>query len=351
MALSSLAYLDQLLGDANVVSLMGTEADINAMIAFERGLAKAEAEHGLIEPAAAAGIDSSLQSFQPDVAKLSEATLKDGVVVPELVKQLRAAAGSHGSSVHFGATSQDVIDTALALKLKAVLAVFEGRLLELDATFDDLLRRFEHKPVMAQTRMQAAIEIAAGDRLRVWRKSIIRVAAELHTIQREALIVSLAGAAGTSEKFGDKIAEVRQSLAIILGLSVPNYVPHADRGRFADLANWLARLTGALGKLGQDVALMAQSDRQEIAISGGGGSSAMPHKQNPVRAEVLVALARFNAVQVSAVHQALIHEQERSGAAWTLEWMVLPQMIEAAGTALLHAQGMLSNIERIGKTV
>ena len=142
---------------------------------------------------------------------------------------------------------------------------------------------------------------------------------------------------------------MRQSLAVSLGLSVPDYVPHAARDRIAALGGWLSLVTGALGKLGQDVALMAQNEIGEIALAGGGGSSAMAHKQNPVRAEVLVSLARFNAVQVSGLHQALVHEQERSGAAWTLEWLILPQMLNATGTALVHAEVLLGRVRRIGK--
>jgi 3-carboxy-cis,cis-muconate cycloisomerase len=171
----------------------------------------------------------------------------------------------------------------------------------------------------------------------------------LETVRCENLILSLAGAAGTAEKFGGDADAVRQSMADALGLAVPAYVPHAARGRIADLGGWLSRVNGALGKIGQDIALMAQNEIAEIALSGGGASSAMPHKQNPVRAEVLVTLARFNATQVSALHQSLVHEQERSGAAWTLEWLVLPQMLNATGVALKHAANLLSGIKRVGK--
>ena len=120
------------------------------------------------------------------------------------------------------------------------------------------------------------------------------------------------------------------------------------REGIADYANLLSLVTGSLGKMGQDVALMAQQGLDEITLTGGGGSSAMPHKQNPVSAELLVTLARFNAVQLSALHLAMVHEQERSGSAWTLEWMVLPQMLAATARALAVAQDMTQRITRIG---
>jgi 3-carboxy-cis,cis-muconate cycloisomerase len=120
------------------------------------------------------------------------------------------------------------------------------------------------------------------------------------------------------------------------------------RENLADYANWLSLVTGSLGKMGQDIALMAQQGIDEIALSGGGGSSAMPHKQNPVLAETLVTQARFNATQLPAMHHALVHEQERSGSAWPLELMVLPAMVTTTGTALTHAHNLISQITRVG---
>ncbi|RVN80916.1 3-carboxy-cis,cis-muconate cycloisomerase, partial [Sinorhizobium meliloti] len=115
-----------------------------------------------------------------------------------------------------------------------------------------------------------------------------------------------------------------------------------------DFAHLRSLVTGSLGKFGQDVALMAQAG-DEIVLAGGGGSSAMPHKQNPVAAEVLVTLARFNATQVSAIHQSLVHEQERSGSAWTLEWLILPQMVGATAAALRLAAELAGNVRRLGR--
>jgi 3-carboxy-cis,cis-muconate cycloisomerase len=158
--------------------------------------------------------------------------------------------------------------------------------------------------------------------------------------------VQFGGAAGTLEKLGDKGPAVRAALAAKLGLGdAPQW--HSQRDALAEFASLLSLITGSLGKFGQDVALMAQAG-SEITLSGGGGSSAMPHKQNPVKAEALVALARFNATQLSGMHQALVHEQERSGAAWTLEWLLLPQMAVATAAALRLAAELAGQIESLG---
>ncbi|MDB5524137.1 MAG: 3-carboxy-cis,cis-muconate cycloisomerase [Rhizobium sp.] len=343
------SFLNDLLFDPELSHLVGTDADCAAMLKFEMALAEAEAANGLISEDAALTIVEMGATFAPGIVTLQHATLKDGVVVPEFVRELRDYVGGDASQyLHFGATSQDVIDTVLALKLKRVFILFESRLQVLLETLDGLVNVHGQNQLMGRTRMQAAIPITVADRLDVWRGLVSRAGDDLASVREKNLILSLAGPAGTSEKFGNKIDAVRNSLAGLLGLSVPDYVPHAARDRIATLGNWLSLVTGALGKIGQDIALMAQNEIAEIALEGGGGSSAMAHKQNPVRAEVLVSLARFNAVQVSGLHQALVHEQERSGAAWTLEWLILPQMLNATGTALTHAQALLDQVRRIG---
>jgi 3-carboxy-cis,cis-muconate cycloisomerase len=344
-------FLEPLLTDKALIALIDTKVELEAMLSFEVALAEAQAEWGLIGKEVAAEIIKSAHDFRPDLGQLAGATLRDGVVVADFVKQFKAHVGApYNESVHFGATSQDVIDTALAMKLRGVFELFDGRLMAILNALDRLVAAHGSNELMGRTRMQAAIPIKVADRLAVWRGLIERAHIALGPVRSHIEIVSLAGPAGTAEKFGDKIDDIRHSLAASLRLSVPDYIPHAARDRIGALGNWLSEITGALGKIGQDIALMAQNEIGEIALEGSGGSSAMAHKQNPVRAEVLVSLARFNAVQVSGLHQALVHEQERSGAAWTLEWLILPQMLNAAGTALVHAQTLLESVRRIGKS-
>ncbi len=340
-------FLSGLFGDEEVETFLGTEAELAAMLRFEIALAEAEAETGVIPPEAANAIAKKLAGFKPDLAMLRNGVARDGVVVPELVRQMREAIGTpHADRLHFGATSQDVMDTALVLRLKPVLEVFERRLDELVDRFGDLDQRFGKNPLMGRTRMQAAIQISAGDRIRIWRDPLLRHRARLEALRPSLLTVQFGGAAGTLDKLGSKGAAVRAALAQRLGLEdTPQW--QSQRDRIAEFAGFLALITGSLGKFGQDIVLMAQAG-DEIALSGGGGSSAMPHKQNPVAAEILVTLARFNATQLSGMHQALIHEQERSGSAWSLEWLILPQMVVAAGAAMRLATELTARIDRIG---
>ncbi len=342
-------WLAGLVGDAEVAALLGPEAELAAMVRFEIALAAAQARRGVIPDEAAATITARLGGFAPDLAALARGAARDGVVVPEFVRQMRAAVGEpHATRVHFGATSQDVIDTALVLRLARILPVFASRLRSILAGLDMLDTRFGQRPLMGRTRMQAAIPITVGARLASWRDPLARQAVRLETLAPEILVVQLGGAAGTLEKLGAEGPAVRAAVAEALGLGdAPQW--HSQRDRIAELGGWLATTSGALGKFGQDVALMAQTGG-EIALSGGGASSAMPHKANPVGAEILVALARFNAAQLGGLQQAMVHEQERSGAAWTLEWLLLPPMLLATAAALRAGGQLAASIERIGET-
>ena len=340
-------WLAGLVGDAELAALLGPEAELAAMLAFERALAEAEADAGVIPADPAAAIAAALAGFRPDMPALAAATTRDGVVVPEFVRQLRASVGEpHAARVHFGATSQDVIDTALVLRLKAALPVLAARLDAVVAALDAVDARFGGRTLMGRTRMQAAIPITVGSRIASWRGPLVRQRARLDALVAEVLVVQFGGAAGTLEKLGDKAGAVRAALAAALGLGdAPQW--QSQRDRIGELGGWLATTTGALGKFGQDVALMAQAGG-EIALAGGGSSSAMPHKANPVGAEVLVALARFNAAHSGGLQQAMVHEQERSGAAWTLEWLLLPPMLIATGAALRTARQVATSIESLG---
>lgn len=338
-----------LLGDAEASSLFTAEAEIRAMLSFETALAQAEAEVGLIDHDAAVRITKACDSFIPDYEALKLANGKDGVVVPELVNQLRKAVGKkHAPSVHLGATSQDVIDTSLVLRLKTLCRMLDARLETLITALSHLDKKHGAKALMGRTRMQPAISIKVADRIGAWRDPLIRHRERLIILSQALFIVQFGGAAGTLDRLGGKAVAVRTKLARTLKLGdAPQW--HSQRDRLAEFSNLLSLITGTLGKFGTDIALLAQLG-DEIVLDGGGTSSAMSHKQNPVAAELLVTLARFNAIQLSGMHLALVHEQERSGSAWSLEWMLLPQMAIATAASLNLALRMCSNIKSIGQS-
>lgn len=338
-------YLGGLLGDADLAPFFSVEADVRAMLAFEIALAKAQGGARVIPGEAAETIAAALAGFSPDVEALRLGVGRDGVVVPDLVRQLREAVASDAAAfVHFGATSQDVVDTSLALRLKPVLEILDARVAAVSTALQALDERDGAIEVMAHTRMQAAIPVPASRKIRSWRDPLARHRERLEEVATDIAILHFGGAAGTLEKLGDKADEVTRQLADLLDLKPVERARHSERDFVAALASWLSLVTGSLGKMGQDIALAAQSELAEIRLSGGGGSSAMPHKVNPVGAETLVTLARFNATLVAGMHQSLVHENERSGAAWTLEWMLLPQMVMACGVSLRIAEALVAQV-------
>ena len=191
--------------------------------------------------------------------------------------------------------------------------------------------------------MQAALPIPVASKIEAWSTPLGRARAALRALRPRLLVIQLGGPVGTRGELGDKADLVARRLAerLDLGLAEPW---HTARDPIGDLGNLLSLVTGALGKVGADVALLAQSEVAAIKVEGGGGSSAMAHKANPVNAELLVTLARFNAGMLGTLHQSLVHEYERSGAAWTLEWMVLPQMVVAASASLRIAHQLVGQI-------
>ena len=341
--------LGGLLGDPQAVAFFSVKADLDCMLRFEGALAQAEAAHGVIPVEAAQAIANALEGFEPDVRAIGAAAAHDGVVVPELVRQMRVAVGEpHGSHLHFGTTSQDLIDTSLMMRIKDLCDLLESRLVQAESELERLEDAFGGNALIARTRMQAAIPVTAADRIVAWRQPLAEHHARLAELKPRLLRLQFGGAAGTLDKLADKAAPVAEELAGLLDLGAPSRNWQTNRSAIAEFANWLSLVTGSLGKIGQDIVLMAQNGIDDIRLSGMGGSSAMPHKQNPVLAETLVTLARFNATQLAGMHHSLVHEQERSGAAWTLEWMLLPQMCVATGAATRNAIVLLGNVKEMG---
>lgn len=339
-------WLGGLFGDAEMAALWSPEAQLAGMRAFEAAWIRALAVAGLERPEAAEAAAQAIEAMAFDLADLRAGTARDGVVVPRLVAQIKAQVP--GVAVHRGATSQDVIDTAMALAMRASLALLERRLAALEGALDALEARFGALPLQGRTRMQAATTITVSDRLQSWCAPLSRHRARIAEIAPRVCVVQIGGASGDRAELGAAAGVVVAEVAQALDLADAPRCWHSQRDGVAEFASLLSLVSGTLGKIGQDICLMAQQGVEEIALAGGGGSSAMAHKQNPILAELLVTLARFNATQLSALHQSLVHEQERSGAAWALEWMCLPQMAEATGRATSVAVDLLTAVRRIG---
>lgn len=348
-ALISSGLFGGLFSDETIAAEFSAAAFTGRMLDFEAAWTRALAKVGAVT---AVNSDLALRAIEAydlaNISGLATGSNKDGLPVPALVKELRSGLSSGpAQAIHSGATSQDVVDSAMALALLAVVGKLDTRLETVLAQLDDLVERFGDAPLMGRTRMQAALPATVALRVDAWRRPLVSHRARLRPLREEIGRVQVGGAVGRRDLPKDYGEEVATEVARQLGLEAAP-VWHTDRSGPVTMGHWLTLVAGTSGKIGQDLALMAQQGVDELRLTDAGGSSAMPHKQNPVLAETMVALARHVATQQGALAQAMIHEQERSGVAWALEWLTLPAMAEATGAALKHLSRLLKSIERIG---
>jgi 3-carboxy-cis,cis-muconate cycloisomerase len=325
--------------DLEIDSLFEPAAEIAAILRFESALAQSQAAHGLVSAKAAAAIEKLCATFSPDMGALKGGITRDGMIVPELVSELRAALpNEHRDALHFRATSQDAIDTCLILQLREAIEILEHQLKQSLISLDDLSNRFGEIPQMGRTRMQRAMPLKVGDRIAAWRAPLRRHQDRLVALKPNLLVVQCGGPIGIDP------TPWLVNLAAHLQLGVPPRSWQTARDELANFASWLSLVSGSLGKIGTDIAMMAQNEIAEVSMSDGGRSSAMHHKSNPVQAEILVAIGRYNAALLGGFHQSLIHEQERSGSAWALEWMILPDMASNTGACFGLLNHLLTSV-------
>ena len=336
-----------LFGDKEVGALFSDSAEVRGMLLFEGALAKAQGGLGIIPETAAAAINRASQEVLIDPAALTTGTASAGVSAPALVEAFRKAmeAPEHAAYVHWGATSQDVIDTGLILRLRRAIQIIDQRLTQLIETLADKAAAEAETVMAARTRSQIATPTTLGAKIAVWRASLRRCRDRIGQIKPRLLCVSLSGASGTNAAMGPRAEEVADALADALNLRHAATPWHSARDNIAELGSVMTLLTGATGKMGLDLLQLMQSEVREVSAGVGGGSSTMPHKANPVSPEALIALARANAGIVGRLYEAQLHAQEREGAAWALEWLTLPQIIIATAAALRHAQGLADTLE------
>ncbi|MGR3320818.1 MAG: lyase family protein [Pseudooceanicola sp.] len=322
--------------------LFTDSAEVRAMLLVEGSLAKVQGAAGVIPEISAAFIHRAALEIALDPGGLAEATGENGVPVPALVSAFRKAmeAPDHAQYVHWGATSQDIMDSALMLRLRQALTLMLDGLSTQLSALADLAETHAALPMPGRTYGQHATPVSFGSVVAGWGRPLIALRAEGRAMLDEGLPVSLSGAAGTGSELGPDPAALRAALAEALGLRDPGYSWHADRGIVLRLTGWMARLAAALAKMGEDLLLMTQTGIGEVTLGSSGASSTMPQKQNPVGPSVLVALA----AQVNALNGAMLAaghpRQERDGAAWFTEWLSLPQLVLSTAAALENARAL-----------
>ena len=327
------------LHDAEVGELFSDVAEIRAMMRVEGALAKVQGKLGLIPADSATVIHRAATELHLDPASLSMGTGQAGVPVPALVTAFRTAMDSqeHAQYLHWGATSQDIMDTGLILRLARVCKLIQDRVTRLLQSLAQQADTHAELPMAARTRSQIATPTSLGAAIAAWGAPLLEHREVLAQLKPRLLRVSLAGASGNSTALGNRAAELRTALASELGLGDSALAWHSNRSALAEFSSLLTRIGGSLAKIGEDHILAARSEVGELGIKKGGGSSTMPQKNNPVAAEILVSLFRVSAAMEGLMTEAMLHRQQRDGVAWSLEGHALPQICMATARALTLA--------------
>ena len=337
-----------LFSDPAIEAVLADEAFVRQMLDVERALAKVQGALGIIPAEAAARIGAAAADLKIDYPQMQAGVEKAGVPVIELVRQLRKQTGGNAADyVHWGATTQDIMDTVRVLQIRDALPLMEA---SLDGVVRNLaLLADKHRDTLmaGRTHSQQALPISFGLKVAGWLAPLLRHRQRLDEMKPRLLVVQFGGAAGTLAALGEKGTAVQVALAAELNLSVPVMPWHTQRDPLVELASWLSLVSGSLAKMAQDIILLAQSEVGEVRESADpsrGGSSTMPQKRNPIISELIIAAARTNASLLSAMHQAMIQEHERGTHGWQMEWLTLPQMVGLTAVCLKKSRFVTENL-------
>ncbi len=360
-----MSIFESFLSTPEMQEAFGDRAFVDAMLRFEAALARAQAAEGLIPERAAQVIGAQCDVDAFDIAAIVRDSSRAGSVAIPLVKALREAVVQADADaapfVHFGSTSQDVIDSAMALVTRDALALVEADLAKAVDALLELATLHATTPMLARTLMQPASVTSFGFKCASWAAPLVRSRSRLREAARHALQLQLGGAVGTLAQMRGQGAAVRARVAQDLGLADPGATWHTQRDEWVALGCALGLMTGSLGKIADDIALLGQYEVAEVAEPsepGRGGSSAMPHKRNPVASMVAIAAAHRAPQRVAALLASMPQQHERALGAWQAElaewpqlWMSAHGSVRAMAQALpglqVDAARMRANIDRL----
>jgi 3-carboxy-cis,cis-muconate cycloisomerase len=348
---SDASLFSGLFGHGDVGAAVSDRALVDAMVEFEVALLRALAVVGLAPSGAAEELAGAFEQevLELDVAELGRATGEQGTPVPALLRALRRQLSAEAAaSLHAGATSQDVVDTAMMLVTRSALDLLIADLSAAADACASLVDRHRNSIEPGRTLLQQALPLTFGLKAAGWLAGLDGALADLRAVRESELAVQFGGAVGTLASLGDRGLDVGAELGRQLGLPVPSMPWHTVRLRPVRIASALGAALGVMGKIGRDVVLLAQTEVAEVVEGGGpgrGGSSTMPHKRNPVGAIGLVACAERAPGLVGTMFAAMGQEHERGAGAWQAEWETWPALLRLTGSAAALARELLAGLE------
>jgi 3-carboxy-cis,cis-muconate cycloisomerase len=344
--LDSVLYRDAF-GTQRMRDIFCDRALIARYIEVEVALAQAQAKCGVIPAAAAKDIAAESDVDKLDLDHLRHETDIVGYPILPLVHQMVKMCGESGRYVHWGATTQDIMDTAVVLQMRAGFDSIAEDIAAVRTILADLSRRHRDTLMPGRTHLQHALPITFGYKTAVWLAMFDRHAERLEQLRPRVLVAEFAGAAGTLASLGDRGLDVQEALAKELGLGVPAATWHVARDGFAEAINFLALVTGSLGKIGFDVMMMAANELGEVFepfVTGRGASSTMPQKRNPISSELMLACAKAVRQHAGLMVDAMVQDFERATGPWHAEWIAIPESFVLTAGALNQAKFMLGGL-------
>ena len=344
-----------LFGTDEMRDLVSDRAQLAAMLEVEAALARAEASLGIIPRYAAEAITGAARIEVLSFDKIAASTATVGYPVVELVAQLGRAAGADAARyVHLGATTQDIVDTALVLQMRRGFAIIRRDLIATAHSLAEQAARYRDTPIAGRSHLQHAVPITFGLKCATWAAPLARHVARLDQAAARVFVVQFGGAVGTLASLGANGPAVAATLARELDLGAPDLPWHATRDGLAEIAAILALVCGSLSKFALDIVLLSQTEVAEVSephAEGAGSSSTMPQKRNPIASEYILAATRAAHALVPIVFSAMTQDHERSTGPWQSESLALPQIFALTAGALARARklaaGMLADPARM----
>ena len=348
--------IESLATTAALADLFSDHAVLQTMLDFESALARAEARAGIIPQSAAAAIRKAAKAEDFDLPALSNDMLRAGTpgipLAKALTERVQTVNRDAARYVHWGATSQDVADTALVLLLKRAQPILSADLKRLDHALRKLAQEHKDTVMLGRTLMQPAPPVTFGLKAAGWAAALRRSRKDLDAAFEDALVVQFGGASGTLASLGRQGSKVAEALAAELKLGCPPAPWHAHRDRLATLLCSCAVVTGSLGKMARDISLLMQEEVGEVAETGGqgrGGSSTMPHKRNPIGCALTLSAAQRVPGLAATFLGGMVQEHERGVGGWQAEWPTVASLIQATGLALASMAEVAEGLSVDGK--
>jgi 3-carboxy-cis,cis-muconate cycloisomerase len=356
--LPSSMLLTPLISSAAMRTVLDDRARLQRMLDFIVALARAEAAVGIVPALASDQIANAAKAERYDVKALGEDAVAAGNIAIPLINALTAEVAKADPAaagwVHWGSTSQDIIDTGLVLDLRAAIDALIADLNRAVEGFTTLAGRHRRTPIVGRTWLQHALPMPLGLKLAGYAAALGRARERLRRLRREALVLQFGGAVGTLAALNDKGLDVSERLAALLDLPLPEASWHSHHDRLAEVASAFAILTGTCGKIARDVSLLMQTDVAEAfepAAPGRGGSSTLPHKRNPTAAATALAAATIAPNLLATIVAAQVQEHERAVGGWQAEWQAFPALALVTSGALYAivdlSQGLEVDSERM----